>query len=59
MPSTKMFKFQHDDVITYDLSGDFIILFSMCIILVVNYPCAKFPEIATINKGDTCIFHVF
>ena len=40
--STKMLKFQHYEVIIYDVSGDFGILFGLWNRLIMNYLCAKF-----------------
>ena len=48
--STKMLKFQHDDVIIYDVSRDFGTLFGMWNRLAMSYPCAKFHCDRTINN---------
>ena len=56
--STKALKFQHDDVIIYDVSGDFGILFGMWNRLVMCYLCAKFYFDTTMITCNRCIFHV-
>ena len=60
MHSDEMLEFQHDDVIVYDISGDFKILFGICNRLLMSYPCTKLHHDTTINNGDTmgvlCIF---
>ena len=57
--STKMLKFQRYDVIIYDVSADFRILFGMWNSFVMSYPCAKFQHEMTINNRINCIFSVF
>ena len=54
-----MLKFQHDDVIIYDISRDFEIVFDLWNRLVMSYPYSKFNYDMTINNRDACIFHVF
>ena len=56
----KTLKFRPDDVIIYDVSGDFEILFSMWDRLVMSYvyTCAKFHCHPTIITCNTFIFHV-
>ena len=50
-------KFRKYDVIIYDVSVDFEILFDMWNSLVMSYACAKFHHDITINNGINCIFH--
>ena len=57
--STKTFKFRQYDVIIYDVSADFRILFRMWNSLVMSYPCAKFHRDMVIDNGINCIFHVY
>ena len=57
--SMKMLNFQKYDVIIYDLSADFRILFGMWNSFVMSYPCAKFKHDMTINNGINCIFLLF
>ena len=57
--STKMLKFQHDDVIISGVSKDFVILFGMWNRLAVSYLCAKFCCDTTLIACNTCIFHVY
>ena len=53
-----MLKFQKYDVIIYDVSADFRILFSIWNSFVMSYPCAKFKHDMTINNGINCTFLV-
>ena len=57
--STKMLKFQQYDVINYEVSADFRILFGMWNGFVMSYPCAKFQHGMTINNGINRIFLFF
>ena len=57
--STKTLKFQHDDVIIFDVSGDFGIFFGMWNRLVMSYLCAKFCCDTTLIACNTFIFHVY
>ena len=52
-------EFQHYDVIIYDVSEEFGILFSVWNSVVMSCPCAKCHCDMTINNGITCTFHVF
>ena len=57
--STKMLKFQHDDVIISDVSEDFGIFFGMWNRLAMNYLCVKLCCDTTLIACNTCIFHVY
>ena len=57
--SMKMLKFQNDDVIIFDVSGDFGIFFGMWNRLVMRYLCAKFCCGTTLITCNTCIFDVY
>ena len=57
--STKMLEFQHNDVIIFDISGDFGIFFGMWNNLVMSYPCAKFCYLLHVIHAFSCIFFVF
>ena len=54
-----MLKFQQYNVIIYDISADFRILFGMWNSYVMSYPCAKFQHDMTTGNGINCIFTVF
>ena len=54
-----MLKFQLNDLIIYDFSADFRILFGMWNSFVMSYPCAKSKHDMTINDGINCIFPIF
>ena len=56
---TKTLKFQHDDVIIFDVIGDFGIFFGMWNRLVMSYLCAKFCCDTRLITCNTCIFHVY
>ena len=57
--STKMLKFQHDDVIIIGVRGDFRIFFGKWNRLVMCYIYAKFCCDTTLITFNTCIFHVY
>ena len=52
-------KFQKYDIIIYDISADFKILFGMWSSLVMSYHCAKFYHVMTITNGINCICFVY
>ena len=54
--STKMLRFQQYDVIIYDVSAYFEILFDMLNSLIMSYPCAKFYRDMTINITELIAF---
>ena len=47
----KMLKFQQYDVIIYDVSADFGILFGMWNSIVLSHHCAKFHDDMTTDNG--------
>ena len=55
----KTLKFQHDDVIISDISGDFGIFLGMWNRLVMSYLYAKSCCDTTLIACNTCIFHVY
>ena len=57
--STKTIKFQQYDVIIYDVSADFRILFGMWISIVMSYSCAKFHHDITIILKELIVFFMF
>ena len=57
--STKMLKFEHDDVIVFDVSGDFGIFFGMWNRLVMSYLCTKICCDTTLITCNTCIFNAY
>ena len=57
--STKMLKFQHDDVIISDVSADLGIFFGTWNRLAMSYLCTKFCCDTTLIACNTCIFHVY
>ena len=57
--STKMLKFQHDDVIISDVSEDFGVFFGMWNMFAMSYLCAKFCCDTTLIACNTFIFHVY
>ena len=57
--SMKTLKFEHDDVIVFDVSGHFGIFFGMWNRLIMSYLCGKICCDTTLITFNTYIFNVY